>query len=174
MSRAAVDDLMQGFRFHVVAQTAAGENPLEYTRSGEYQGGGQAGFTSATIPELSVEVAEYREGTFQWTQKYAGVPTVSDVSLMRGVAKKDTAFLDWVRSSVDGEEYRCDVTIYHYQRTEMGQATQSDFDDTLRRMECKNCVPIRGKASGDFDSTASEVSVSEVDFALESFEIKTA
>ncbi len=172
MSRAAVNDLMQNFRFHVVASDTDGKNPLEYSRTGEYEGGGQAGFTSATIPELSVEITEYREGTFQWTQKYAGVPTVSDVTLIQGVAKTNTTFYDWVRSSVDGAEYRCDVTIYHYQRTEMSKATQSETDDTLRRMECHNCVPTRAKPGGDLDSTSSEVSMAEVDFAMESFEIK--
>jgi len=169
MARAAVDDLMQSFRFHVVATTADATNPLEFSRPGEFEGGGQAGFQSVTIPEVSVEATEYREGTFVWTQKYPGPPTVSDVTLMRGVAKADTTFYDWVRDSIDGDEYRCDVTIYHYQRTEMGAASQSETGDTFRRIECKNCFGMRAKPAGDFDSMSGEVSLAEVDFALESF-----
>jgi len=171
MARAAVDDLMQGFRFHVVATKQDTTNPLEFNRPGEFDGAGQAGFQSVTIPELSVEATEYREGTFQWTQKYPGPPTVSDCTLMRGVAKADTTFYDWVRDSVDGEEYRCDVTIYHYQRTEMGSATQAEASDTFRRIECKNCFGIRAKPAGDFDSMSGEVSLAEVDFAVESFDV---
>ena len=173
MARAAVNDLMQGFRFHVVAAKAdaAATNPLESTRSGEFQGGGQAGFQSVTIPELSVEPVEYREGTFKWTQKYPGPPTVSDCTLMRGIAKSDTTFYDWVKDSVDGDEYRCDVTIYHYQRTEMSEATKSATPDDVRRIECKNCIPTRAKPAGDFDSMSGEVSLGEVDFAMESFKV---
>jgi len=90
---------------------------------------------------------------------------------MRGVAKSDTTFYDWVRDSVDGDEYRCDVTIYHYQRTEMASATQAEAGDDFRRIECKNCVPTRAKPAGDFDSMSGEVSLAEVDFSLESFDV---
>jgi phage tail-like protein len=171
MARAAVDDLMQVFRFHVVATKADASNPLEYARPGEFEGGGQAGFQSVTIPELSVEPVEYREGTFTWTQKYPGPPTVSDCTLMRGVAKADTTFYDWVRDSVDGDEYRCDVTIYQYQRTEMASASQAEASDDFRRIECKNCIPTRAKPTGDFDSMSGEVALGEVDFAMESFDV---
>ena len=122
MTRAAANDFMQGFRFHVVAQTATGLKPLELSRN-EVAGGGQAGFQSVTIPEISVEPVEYREGIFKWTQKYVGPPTVSDCTLMRGIIKADTTFYDWVMDSVEGAEYRCEVTIYHYQRAEMDDAT---------------------------------------------------
>ena len=171
MARAAADDLMQNFRFHVIASTATGTNPLEYSRQGEYQGGGQAGFQSVTSPEMTVETTEYAEGTFLWTQKYSGRPTISDVTMIRGVAKNDTTFYDWVRQSVDGEEYRCDVTIYHYQRSEMSSATQAETSDDFKRIECKNCIPIRVKPIGDLDSMSGEVSLAEVDFAMESFDI---
>lgn len=172
MARAAVDDLMQGFRFHVIASNSAGANPLEYNRPGEFEGSGQAGFQSVTPPEITVEGAEYREGTFTWTQKYPGPPTVSDCTLIRGIAKADTAFYDWVRGSVDGKEYRCDVTIYHYQRSEMASAAQVEDGDTFRRIECKNCIPTRAKPTGDFDAMSGEVSLGEVDFAMESFTLE--
>lgn len=173
--RSAVDDLMQGFRFHVTARTAAGVDPLQPIpgRTGEFEGGGQAGFQSATLPELTLEATEYREGTFTWTQKYPGVPTVSDCTLMRGVAKSDTAFYDWVMGSINGAEYRSDVTIWHYHRTEMANAAQSKTEDTMRRFLCKNCIPMRVKPGADFDSMSGEVSLSEVDFAMESFELLT-
>lgn len=171
MSRAAANDLMQSFRYHVTASDIDGRDPLSFARQGEFEGGGEAGFQSATFPELSVEIAEYREGTSKWTQKYPGPPTVSDVTLMRGVAKRDTTFYDWTRDSVDGDEYRCDVTIWHYQRTEMGMANNSETDNTVRNVVCKNCFGLRAKPDGDLDSTSAEVSLAEVDFAMESFEI---
>ena len=169
--RAAVDDLMQGFRFHVTASNAGGVDPLQFTREGEYEGAAQAGFQSVTLPEITVEATEYREGTFKWTQKYPGPPTVSDCTLMRGVTKGDTQFHQWVMGSVDGAEYRCDVTIWHYQRAEMGQANQAETSNDMRRVECHNCVPIRSKPGADFDSMSGEVSMAEVDYAMEWFDV---
>lgn len=173
MTRAAADDLMQGFRFHVTATTDVGGEPIKFQRPEGYEGGGEAGFQSVTIPELTVEPVEYREGTFTWTQKYPGPPTVSDCTLMRGVTKTDTQFYDWVRGSVDGAEYRANVNIYHYQRAEMGKAAQSDVGGDVRSIECTNCIPTRAKPAGDFDSMSGEVSMAEVDFAMEGFEVFT-
>jgi phage tail-like protein len=176
--RAAVDDLMQGFRFHVTARNGLGVDPLQTPERGAngepFEGGGQAGFQSVTLPELTLEATEYREGTFTWTQKYPGPPTVSDCTLMRGVAKKDTAFYDWVLGTVNGAEYRSDVTIWHYQRAEMGQAAMSATGTDMRRVLCHNCIPTRVKPAADFESMSGEVSLAEVDFAMESFELKSA
>lgn len=169
--RAAADDLMQGFRFHVTASNTIGDDPLAYTRNGQYEGSAQAGFQSVTLPEVTIEATEYREGTFKWTQKYPGPPTVSDCTLMRGVTKGDTKFHHWVLGSVDGAEYRCDVTIWHYQRTEMGMAHMAETSNEMRHLVCHNCVPIRSKPGADFDSMSGEVSLAEVDFAMESFDI---
>jgi phage tail-like protein len=175
--RAAVDDLMQGFRFHVKAVNKLGLDPLQPipARGDGFEGGGVAGFQSVTLPELSIEATEYREGTFTWTQKYPGPPTVSDCTLMRGVSKTDTAFFDWVMGSVNGAEYRSDVTIYHYQRTEMGNSGPTPLQGPDQRaVFCKNCIPTRVKPAADFDSMSGEVSLAEVDFAMESFELLVA
>jgi len=171
MTRGAQNDFMQGFRFHVVASTADGINPLLIVRKGEIEGGAEAGFQSVTLPEITVEAVEYREGNFKWTQKYPGPPTVSACTLMRGITKEDSTFHDWVMKSVDGDEYRCTVTIYQYQRTEMSQANLSEYSDELKRWECRNCVPTRAKAGADLDSATGEVSLAEVDFELESFDV---
>lgn len=175
--RAAADDLMQGFRFHATAQDFAGKDPLQpgFVRGSDsepFEGGGQAGFQSVTLPELSLEAVEYREGTFLWTQKYVGPPTVSNCTLMRGVAKKDLAFYDWCMNAVNGAEYRSDVTIWQYQRAEMADATSATTGSTMRRVICHNCIPSRVKPGADLDSMSGEVSLAEVDFELESFELK--
>jgi len=179
MTRAANNDFLQGFRYHVVAATA-GDASIDPLQQGvdrdDHQGGGQAGFQSVTAPELTVEAVEYREGTFKWTEKYPGPPTVSDCTLIRGVTKSDTAFFDWVKGSIEGQEYRAEVTIYHYQRTEMSKANGGvdSTGDDFRTIVCHNCVPTRAKPGGDLDSMSGEVSMAEVDFAMESFDIKGA
>jgi len=172
--RAANTDFMQNFRYHVVANNGDGD-PLQPAIQSDREGhetNGQAGFQSVTIPELSVEASEYREGISRWTEKYPGVPTVSDLTLMRGVTKRDTAFFDMVMASILGDEYRADVTIYHYQRSEMDLATSATVGDTIRRIECGECFATRAKPNGDLDSTAGDVSLAEVDIAVEKFDIK--
>lgn len=174
--RAANTDLMQGFRYHVVAtQDGTDVDPLQGVDDGDIArgaGGTQAGFQSATIPELNVEIAEYREGTFKWTQKYPGVPTVSDITLMRGISKRDTSFFKMVMASIEGAEYRADVSIYHYQRSEMDLATSGEVGENTREVACGECFASRAKPAGDLDSMTSDVSLAEVDIAIEKFEIK--
>lgn len=169
MARAATGDFLQGFRYHAVAQTSDGENPLQVDR-GESGMNPQAGFQSVTIPELSQDVVEYREGNSFWTSKQPGIPTVSDITLMRGVTKSDTTFFDWVYSSIRGLNYRVDLSIYHYARDEMevGVATTAP-EAADRSLYCKDCIPTRVKPMGDLDATASEISLAEVDVAVERF-----
>lgn len=173
--RAEQNDLMQGFRYHAIADDGTGTDLLQPAESREGEGMGvQAGFQSITLPELSTEAAEYREGTFQWTQKYPGVPVVSDMTLIRGIAKKDTAFFELIMNALEGSRYRMDITVYHFQRSEMGSAYAIDKADTtgVRKVVAHNSFASRAKPSGDLDSMASEVSMAEVDIALENFDVK--
>jgi phage tail-like protein len=168
---------MQGFRYHVIAKRDdSPDDPLQGVEdAADARGGGpttQAGFQSVTIPDLTVEVAEYREGTFKWSQKYPGPQTVSDITLMRGISKRDNAFYKMVMASIEGSEYRADVSIYHYQRSEMDLAMSADPGEDTREISCGECFATRAKPSGDFDSMSGEVSLGEVDLAIEKFEIK--
>lgn len=172
--RAANTDMMQGFRYHVTADIG-GEDPLQTTADSDragYETKGHAGFQSVTIPELSVEASEYREGIYKYTQKYPGPPTVSELTLIRGITKRDTAFFDMIMASIDGQEYRADVKIWHYQRSEMGLANAVETPTNVRRIECAEAFAIRAKPAGDLDSMAGDVSLAEVDMAIESFELK--
>lgn len=178
--RSAADDLLQSFRFHVFGDDGDGVDPLQPSagRGAAFEGGGQAGFQSVTIPEVTLEAVEYREGIFTWTQKYVGPPTVSDVSMMRGVSRVDTAFFDWVINAMNGQRYRIDMQIYHFQRDEYEQVVNdpTKLQGTARYVQCNNCVPTRVKPAADFDSASGEVSLAEVDIAVEkvSLEPKTS
>ncbi len=172
--RPAKTDMMQGFRYHVTSANASGVDLFQSTPASDrdnYEAKAVAGFNQVTMPELSVEVAEYREGNSIWAMKFPGPPTVSELSLMRGITKRDTAFHQMVMASVNGQEYRCDVTIWHYQRTEMADAVAGTTDKSKhRRIECGECFATTAKV-GDFDATASEVSIAETTIAIEKFDI---
>tara|TARA_B100001094_G_scaffold330291_1_gene395162 strand:+ start:293 stop:868 length:576 start_codon:yes stop_codon:yes gene_type:complete len=166
-------DYFQNFRFHVKTIGDA-DFSLEYSQDGVGPGG-IAGFQSCTIPEISVDAVEYREGTFKYTRKFGGIPTFSDVSLMRGVVNTDLTFYNWIMTFLNGGRYRADIQIDHYHVVD-GDVFQTSQEDSeiattpSRSYKCFNCIPIRCKIDADLDATATDVSVSEMDFALEFFE----
>ena len=138
--------------------------------------GADAGFQSVTIPDVSFEAAEYREGIYKYTKKFSGPATFSDVSLMRGVIATDTRFFDWGMRATQGDEYRADLEILHYHRdnypTGGGKSENVTLPDApARRIKCHECIPIRAKPAADMDATTGEVSMAEMDVALEWFEI---
>ena len=173
MARAQATDFLQGFRFHVEVMESKGDNPLLFSTETGVQS--LAGFQSVTLPELTAEAVEYREGTYKYTKKFSGVPTVGDATLMRGVSKKDTAFFDWVVAAISGAEYRCDIKIMQFGRENMPTADAGEYAKVhataARIYKCYQCVPTRVKPTADFDATSSEISMAEVDFALEYFTI---
>lgn len=175
MARVQETDYLQGFRFHVRIADFAGDNAGELLGI-TLPGIGEAGFQSVTIPDMSIEPAEYREGIYKYTKKFPGPPTFSDVSLMRGIVSRDTRFFDWGIATQVGSQYRADVEILHYHRANFNNPNTAVENAGLpglasRIYKCHECFPIRAKPTADFDATSGEVSMAELDFALEWFEI---
>ena len=186
MARAQSTDFLQNFRFHVRTLAVGGTDqlwrPIDYDRpiSGGTTGipstSGSAGFQSVSIPDTSIDAVEYREGTYKYTKKFAGVPTIGDVSLMRGVVPTDTVFYDWMIRAVAGGEYRADIEIMQFVRGNMASTTSPGENaaipaDAARSYKCYECLPTRAKAAGDLDATSSEVAMAECDFALEYYTV---
>lgn len=160
MPRQAQDDFIQAFRFHVTSDSFL--DPV-------------AGFNSVTIPELSVEAAEYRAGNRVYTRKQPGPPTVADVTLSQGVARAGTPFWDSIQAYLNGSEFRFDFSIknyHHYDLIQAGGIERKIPDDVVssKIVSCFNAFCIRAKILGDLDATSSEISLREADFAIEYFE----
>jgi phage tail-like protein len=181
MARANTADFLQNFRFHVSVITGAGNtfDPLSYadkvTETGLHVAG-QAGFQSVSVPDITVEATEYREGTFKYTKKFPGPPTISDVSMMRGVTRNDTAFYNWAVQTVSGGEYRVDIKISQFTRSNMAAPTNPAENAAIpeiasRTYICHECMVTRAKPAGDLDATSGEVAMAECDFSLEWFEV---
>lgn len=158
--RGQKSDPFHSFRFHVLMEP-------------DYVGAAIAGFNTLTIPEETMEAIEYREGIFVYTRKFPGLPTISDITLTRGVTLRETAFYTWMRAAVEGGPYRADLTILHWHR--VGKLPSEDparaDADQARRIVCYNAFPIRYKPGGDLDGTSAEISIQEMDIACERFEI---
>lgn len=188
MVRPVTEDFLHSMRFHVTVLEASpvGGNPAGYLEGGQRAvGTPHAGFSACTTPEASLEAVDYKEGNHVYTRKYAGTPTVSDITMSRGVARQDSSFWDWMKSAIEGGpivgtgSYRADLQIDHYHRDRFlaGGPDKQIIDLTNsgpepgRRYTCRECFPIRHKVAADLDATASEISVMELDVAMEYFQV---
>jgi len=157
MARAIDTDFYHNFRFHVSeAQVGTNLDPV-------------AGFRSASIPDLSVDMSEYREGVYLYTRKYPGIPKVGDCSLSKGVAKKDSDFLRWLFKCVNGgETYRSDITIQEYH-------IEDEFGingSPSKVIELFEVFPTSVKVTGDKDASSSDIAIQEISFAVEEIRVK--
>ena len=166
MARPTASDFLHNMRFGV------------RTANTQYLAGG---FSACSTPEASNEAVEYREGQQVYTQKFPGLPTMSDLTLSKGVVLLANAFYDWMFSTIEGAAtYRDEIVIAHFHRAALpgfgginaDNATAISDNATPRReYTCTNAFPIRCKVAADLDATSSDVSVSELDVAYEAFSI---
>ena len=183
MARSQKTDFLHSMRFHVQAIIATGgaaDLDLNATPS---QHQAQAGFTSVSTPEATIEAVDYREGGYVYGRKFPGNPSMGDLTMQRGVARTDMSFWKWVRVVIEGSgEYRADLNIMHYHRdkaltrpyptTDTVNLASIDLAAPARIYHVFEAFPTRHKVAGDLDATASEISIMEIDFAYESFEIE--
>lgn len=180
MARGKASDFLHNFRFHVIVQGfgAAGDAQL---KSAATDGTVTAGFNTCSTPEATQEAVEYREGHYIYTRKYSGLPTISDISLSRGVAKADGTFWAWMKDVIEGNaEYRADLRILHFHRdSKPATSTTAGLPNTEQKAlesgsieyKCQQAFPTRHKVSSDLDATGSEVSIQELDLTIEHFDV---
>lgn len=161
MARAQATDFYHAFKFHVVIGTPGITGASDIL----------SGFTAVTMPEQTLENVEYKEGVFLYRRKFPGDVTFSDITLSRGVAKKGTAFWDWINAVTLGEQYRVDLNILHFHRDDIQGLTDFTKATPKRIIRCFDCFPIRVKPGADFDAQASDISIEEMDLAIERFEL---
>jgi phage tail-like protein len=157
MARAASTDPYLNYRFHVLDPAGGNLDPV-------------AGFQSVSTPDISVDPAEYREGVYRWTQKYPGVQTVGELSLMKGTFKRESDFFDWVLRVINGgvAEYRTDLMVQEFHITDEFGIEGSPS----RIMRARECWPSTVKPMADKDSTGSEVAIQELTVTIEEIEIE--
>lgn len=188
MARAAATDPLHNFRFHAKAlgvagvEGVSGNDVLQPEAGGEgftASGKSEAGFTSITMPELTLEQGEYREGILTYTQKYPGVPSFSDVTLTRGVARFDTSFFNWILGAIEGNEYRSDIFLYHVQRPQRTLARDTSAGTILsvndvnsKKVILREGSPVRVKLAADLDASTSDISTAEIDISFERVDIE--
>lgn len=123
-----------------------------------------AGFKTCSIPDLSVDTSEYREGVYKYTRKFPGVPKVGECSLTKGVAKKDSDFQKWLFTCINGgATYRTDIDILEYHiKDEWGIDGHPSKVIHLREV-----FPSSVKLTGDKDASSSDVAIQEITLMCE-------
>lgn len=131
-----------------------------------------AGFSSVTLPELSVESAEYNEGLGLFSKKYPIKISVTTLTLSRGVTKTDSGFYRWILNCIDGSGYRSNIIISQYHRSDVSGLTSFAKEKASRTITCYHCFPVRYKPSSDFDAHSSEISIEELELDVEYFTVE--
>jgi phage tail-like protein len=180
MARAKNTDFFHNFRFHVVV-TGFGEGSAPRLKSGTVGDKPQAGFSSVSIPEATQDAVEYREGHYIYTRKYSGLPSISNVTLSRGVALGDSTFWYWMKDVIEGNaEYRANVSIFHFHRDSKPATSSAPAEPNTTQgvsvvgsLEYKigEAFPIRNKISADLSATENSVSITEIELAIEYFDV---
>ena len=155
MARPLVSDPYQNFRFHVYLSSAP-ENEV-------------GGFNSVTGINASVNSVDYKEGIHTYMRKFPGLPSFDAVTFSRGVVGFE--LYTWLKRSISGDDdYRYDIMIKHYHRSDVTGITDFSSVSASRGVKLFNAFPTGYKAN-DFDSVSSDISIQEVTFDVERFEI---
>jgi phage tail-like protein len=156
MARAASTDFYLNFKFHVVDPAGGNLDPV-------------AGFTTVSTPDITVDVADYREGTYRWTRKFPGVQTVGEIQLQKGTARRESDFFAWILRTINGaEDYRTDLMVQEFHITD-------DFainGSPSRILRCREVFPSMTKPMADKDATGSEVALQELTLACEEIDVE--
>jgi len=130
-----------------------------------------AGFNTLVAPEMTLGVAEYQEGLEAYRRKYPGEPTFSAVTLGKGVVKNDTSFYAWVLAGAENKPYRTNIIIKHYHRDDVTGLINYVNAVPYREIRLLNAFAVRVKMGSDFDATASDISIEDLDIEYERFRL---
>lgn len=156
MARAVDTDLYHNFRFHIVDPAGGNLDKV-------------AGFRTCSVPDISVDTAEYREGVFKYTRKYPGIAKVGECALSKGVVKKNSDFLAWLFKCIDGgQTYRSDIDILEFH---IQDAFGIDGHPS-KVIHLREVFPISVKPTGDKDASSSDVAIQEMTLAVEEITVE--
>jgi phage tail-like protein len=157
MARAASTDPYLNFRFHVSDPAGGHLDPV-------------AGFTTVSTPDITVEPAEYREGTYRWTRKFPGIQTVGELQMMKGTVRRDSDFFTWILEVINGgvASYRTDLMVMEFHVTDEFGISGAPS----RILRLREAWPSQVKPMADKDATGSEVAIQEMTLAVEELEVE--
>lgn len=125
----------------------------------EIDGIAKAGFSSATIPETSTEVVEYREGDERPTpRKLIGSNEYGDLTLETGVTDDSVELFEWWDQVQQGEVEAA--------RRNIAVVVQDRGGEDGARWEFRDAWPRQYDAP-DLDASANDVAIESLEIAHE-------
>lgn len=182
MARAQSTDFISNARFQLVA--TSGDGTPRLVRPPNTVAASQAGFSQSSVPDATTDTKMYREGTFVYTRKFPGIPTIGDITVQRGLARLDTSLWDWMRVVIEGSgEYRADVDLKVFHRDtalnrefpttgSVPNKTEINTDFPAVVYHLQEAFPSRVKPGGDLDASSGEISIQEMVISQEHFEVE--
>ena len=142
------------------------------------------GFSSCSSPEITIETKIIQPGNWEFKRKVVKTADVSPISLTRGTKFFDSDFYNWISNAIRGKQpIRRDIVLIHFlpwsvQRQlaaetgaigigpELGTTSLAERTPG-RAWLLHGCLPTRYKAGSDFDASASNVSIAELEISPE-------
>lgn len=121
------------------------------------------GFNLVSIPELNIDMGEYREGFWVYARKFPIRPHFTQLSLHKGIFQNDSRLYQLARAAAEGQRYRTDIRILQFHRSDVSGTINYATAIPSREIRAYNCVCVRYRPSTDFDSLSSDVAVEEMD-----------
>ena len=124
----------------------------------EVEGVELGGFSEVSGADMSIDVAEYREGDMvgDTPMKVAGMKKYGNITLKKGISTDGKALYDWFASGLTEEVERKTVTI----------TVLDDAQSPVASWQCIQAWPIK-YVSPDLNATSSEVAIESVEFCHE-------
>ena len=121
------------------------------------------------MPNIAAEEAPYREGTMKWTQKYPGIPVVGDITMTKGIFKRDSDFFNWVLKVINGgEEYRTELLLQQFHISDEFGINGSPSRVTRLR----ECWGKDAKPTNDVDASSSAIGIQSLVVSCESMDVE--
>lgn len=126
-------------------------------------GGTNVGFSEASGLTQEVQLIEYRDGNNPdySTQKMAGLRKYSNITLKRGIAKKDNDFFTWLNKVKLNVPERRDLTI----------SLLDEGHNPVMVWKCHNAFPVKCEGPG-LKASGNEVAVESIELAHEGVTIQ--
>lgn len=180
MARAQITDFLQVGRFHLI-DVSFTIPPILLPIYG---------FKNCSLPEISIGLRDIPEGNYEYPRRVVSGAEVSSVVLEQGVSLFNSDFWDWTRKAVIGRKPPKNLLIVQFTRAGDGSNAFAPGSDVARipsgnqiaggfefsrripgkAWMLKECRPQRFKPGSDFDAMSQDVSVAQLELAVEEME----
>ena len=153
--------------FALMEVPAAGPRPLAFpfkTAQSALSNGNFVGFSSISMPELTIETREVKEGNWPYVhQLLTGHQSGGTMVFSQAVLSPATDMYLWWKQALKG--------IFAPRRDLLVTHTRLDPSLPNRILHCQNCIPVGWSPASDFDAMSSTVSMESMSIHVERIDI---